>query len=52
MKRLVNGKFAVGLAIAMISLFSMSSCSEDVIDPDTSSMPPKSQIKTPPRKKN
>lgn len=36
--------------LASITLF-MSSCSEDIINPDSSAMPPKNEIKTPPRKK-
>lgn len=37
------------LALMIPAMFMFSSCSEDVVDP-TSSMPPKNEIVTPPRK--
>ena len=39
----------VSLALLIPTMFMFSSCSEDVVDP-SSSMPPKNEIKTPPRK--
>lgn len=50
MKKYLSRKRRLGLVIALVSILSLGSCSEDIIDPDTSAMPPKNEIKTPPRK--
>ena len=51
MKKYLSRKFVIGLVISSVSILGMSSCSEeDVINPDASAMPPKNEIKTPPRK--
>jgi hypothetical protein len=50
MKKYLSLKSRLGLVIALVGILSLSSCSEDLINPDTSAMPPKNEIKTPPRK--
>lgn len=50
MKNYITKFNLLTLAVLTSLAFSMSSCGEDVINPDTSAMPPKDQIKTPPRK--
>ena len=50
MKKNLSRKYRIGLVIVMFSLVGFSSCSEDFITPDTSAMPPKNEIVTPPRK--
>ncbi len=50
MKRFTNKFSLLTLAFVTSFAFTISSCSEDVINPDHSAMPPKYMIKTPPRK--
>ncbi|MDF9800140.1 hypothetical protein OKW21_005403 [Catalinimonas alkaloidigena] len=50
MKKLINKFSLFTLALLTSFAFSMSSCSEDLVNPDHSAMPPKNLIKTPPRK--
>ena len=50
MKKYITKFNMLTLAILTSIAFSMSSCSEDLVNPDTSAMPPKNLIKTPPRK--
>lgn len=48
-KYITTFKMLTVVTLASLTL-AMSSCSEELINPDTSAMPPKNQIKTPPRK--
>jgi hypothetical protein len=50
MKKYLSRKYSIGLVIVLVSMLSLSSCSEDIINPDSSAMPPKNTIKTPPQK--
>ncbi|WPP48366.1 hypothetical protein [Catalinimonas niigatensis] len=50
MKKYITKFNILTLAILTSVACSMTGCAEDSIDPDTSSMPPKNEIKTPPRK--
>ncbi|WKN32829.1 hypothetical protein PZB74_05655 [Porifericola rhodea] len=50
MKRFVNKFSLLTLAFVCSFAFTISSCSEDLMEPNHSSMPPKHLIKTPPRK--
>ncbi|WKN32827.1 hypothetical protein PZB74_05645 [Porifericola rhodea] len=50
MKKFTNKFSLLTLAFVCSFAFSISSCTEDIIDPDQSAMPPKNLIKTPPRK--
>lgn len=50
MKKYLSRKYRIGLVIALVGMLSLSSCSEDIINPDNSAMPPKNTIKTPPQK--
>lgn len=50
MKKYLSRKYSLGLVIVLVSMLSLSSCSEDIINPDNSAMPPKNKIKTPPTK--
>jgi hypothetical protein len=50
MRKYLSSMSKIGFVIIVMAGLSLSSCSEDLINPDTSAMPPKNLIKTPPQK--